>query len=272
MPSGPNLSGSVTWMMQYTYLPRRSAVFCARPSPSGSAGRAGSGGRAGGGPAGLFRPPRLLRVFFVSGHGLTRPFGLADGGLPALQHPADLRDQLIRQAGLGEERVAARLLRAPGVARQRVAGERDHRDLPGALVGLEPAGRFPAVHHRQREIHDDDVRHPGLSGVDGFLAVLRLDHLIPREAEVLGVHLAVVGEVVHDQDERLAGVGRAHRRFPRRGITSVKVEPLASSDSSSMRPSSMAASLWQMARPRPAPPYARVTELSAWRKSSKTLA
>src|SRR5205823_3057770 len=125
----------------------------------------------------------------------------------------------------------------------------------------------------QRQIHDDDVRQPLLGRVDRLEAVAGLDHVITCEAQVLGVHLPVVGEVVDHQDDGLAGRRRngAHRPFPLRGMTTVKVEPLPTRDCSSMRPSSILARRRQMASPRPAPPYSRVTELSAWRKSSNTL-
>src|SRR5580704_2827987 len=40
-----------------------------------------------------------------------------------------------------------------------MGGERDDRNMPCLLIALEPAGRFPAVHYRKIEIHQDDVGH-----------------------------------------------------------------------------------------------------------------
>src|SRR5262249_42097392 len=114
---------------------------------------------------------------------------------------------------------------------------------------------------------------------EGVEAVHRLRHPVAVEAEELGVHLAIVLEVVHHEDERagLLARGRAarlplrhHRLRSRTGRVRVKVEPWPATLCSSTRPSIMTARRRQMARPRPAPPYSRAGELSAWRKSSNT--
>src|SRR5207247_123999 len=84
----------------------------------------------------------------------------------ALQHRFDLFQQALGQARLGDERVAAGIHRALGVAGERVAREGDDRDGPGAIVGLGPRRRLPAVEAGQRE----DQGEP-LGGVRGRLHV-----------------------------------------------------------------------------------------------------
>src|SRR2546425_1282511 len=125
--------------------------------------------------------------------------------------------------------------------------------------------------------------HADLPSPGGPVAPPHRCDLLPQALrEELAVHLPVVGEVVHDEDQRrlrrrrrrLALLrrlrpARGHARLTSRGTTSVNVEPPPTSLSSVIPPSSMSARRRQMASPRPAPVYSRVGELSAWRKSSK---
>ena len=74
-----------------------------------------------------------------------------------IEHSTDFLDQVFGQTRLGDKRIAAGLLGALGDAGQRVAGQRHDRDAGRPLVGLEPPRRFPPVHHRQRQIHQDDI-------------------------------------------------------------------------------------------------------------------
>src|SRR4029077_16974626 len=181
---------------------------------------------------------------------------------------ADLIEQPLRQAWLGDEGIASGIERALAVAGQGVAGQRNDGDVAGTGIVLEAPGRFPAVEAGQREIHDDDVGTQLEGLVEGLVAILGLLHPQPRVREELDVDVPVVGIVVDEQDQQ--GVGR-HRQssLGARGMTSVKVEP----SPSALRTVSSPPSIWvrrrQMASPRPAPVYWRVGESSAWRKSSK---
>src|SRR5712691_4013259 len=78
-------------------------------------------------------------------------------GREVVENFPDLLHEILGQARLGDERVAAGALGAFGDPRQGVARERDHRNRRRARVGLEPPRRFPAVHHRKRQVHQDDV-------------------------------------------------------------------------------------------------------------------
>src|SRR5207302_770534 len=87
------------------------------------------------------------------------------------EHTLDLGDEGIRHARLRDERVAARRLRSLGVARERMARERDDGDLPRLVVGLEPARRLPAVHAGEREVHEDEIGEQLLRLLDRLVAV-----------------------------------------------------------------------------------------------------
>src|SRR5262245_25137026 len=56
--------------------------------------------------------------------------------------------------------------------------EGDHWDVTGGWIGLEAAGRFPAVHKRQRKVHENEVGadgdgsgHPALAIGDAYDSV-----------------------------------------------------------------------------------------------------
>src|SRR6266566_1587507 len=218
-------------MTQYTYLPRLSTGFAPAFDTVGAAARGGTSRMTRDAAMPLFGAAFLSTV--RDGRAVVRREGLRLGAIAnvlsrvvrlALQHRFDLFQQALGQARLGDERVAAGIHRALGVAGERVAREGDDRDGPGAIVGLEP---------------------PRL-----LVAVLRLHHTEARELEELAVHLPVVGEVVHDEDQRrlrrrrLALLrrlrpARGHARLTSRGTTSVNVEPRPISLSSVMAPSSM---------------------------------
>src|ERR1044072_7619574 len=86
---------------------------------------------------------------------------VASGGLRLAVHAElspHLRLELARRAGLVYHRVAAGLDRLLARAGERMRGERDDRDVPRRLVGLEPSARLPAVELRQRQVHADHVR------------------------------------------------------------------------------------------------------------------
>src|SRR3954468_14025906 len=62
------------------------------------------------------------------------------------EHPTNLDDEIIGKAWLGDEWVAAGLLRASPRASQCVTGQRDDRNALRTLVGLQPPRRLPTVH------------------------------------------------------------------------------------------------------------------------------
>src|SRR6266705_786423 len=95
------------------------------------------------------RPRSLLRELADGFRIFSAPRlpGLCRRRIP-VENPANLLYEILGQARFGDERVAARFLRAFRNTRERVPGQRDDWDPLSALVGFEPAGGFPAVHHR----------------------------------------------------------------------------------------------------------------------------
>ena len=79
-----------------------------------------------------------------------------------------------------------------------------------ARVGLQCAGRLPAVEHRHAGVHQNEVRLEIDGLVDRFAAVRRGLDGKPGVLEVLAVELAGVLEIFCQQDERSAA-RRGHR-------------------------------------------------------------
>src|SRR5262249_44080914 len=58
---------------------------------------------------------------------------------------------------LGIAIFAAPFHRLLGIAGHGVRGERDHRNPPSGIVGLDPTRCLPTVDHRQAHVHQDEV-------------------------------------------------------------------------------------------------------------------
>jgi hypothetical protein len=101
-----------------------------------------------------------------------------------------------------------------------MARQRDDRNVPGALVLLEPARCLPPVHPRQSQIHEDDIRHQLNCLLYGFDAVGRLGDAVAGERQVGRVHLAGVLIVLDDEHERL-GIACVHG-FPPTGAAAAR--------------------------------------------------
>src|SRR5262249_50846019 len=132
--------------------------------------------------------------------------GATDGDLG---HAEELRELLVEQILVERLRqviVAAALPGALLVAFHRVRGQRDHRDAAEVLVGLEPARRFPAVHDRQRQVHENQIgplapRHleplGAVAGREDLVGVFeKLQEEITVELDALDHQDALHGSVV----------------------------------------------------------------------------
>ena len=67
--------------------------------------------------------------------------------------------------------------------RERVSGQRDHRDIPSPLVRLELPCRLPAVHARERQIHQDQIRDERERLLERLVAVARFSDAKPTESQ-----------------------------------------------------------------------------------------
>src|SRR5581483_6545680 len=307
MPTGPKRSGSPDSMMQYTYLPRLELVAVSatvvRPPCTTRSDAARVCGRVSRPlrPAAAFAVPLALAVLAVVAAAIFLPPDFTGGAeaprvatpraaapravlvdcvlgilaapaatLPRrgfVEHAANFFHEIFRQTRFRDERVASGHPRALGDTRERVSGQRDDGDRRRALVGFEPTGRFPAVHDGQRQVHQDDVGRRVDGALQRFHPVRRFDDVEAGELQVLRIHLAGIRIVVDDQHAGPCILGTHFR--PLIGSARVNVDPFPSWLCTVSLPSSICASRRQIDKPRPVPPYARVGELSNWRKSSK---
>src|SRR5581483_900639 len=161
MPTGPNRSGSLESMMQYTYLPRLTAaagsIAALRPpcttfsETERAAGRSSLRLLADTRPWPFAFPAPFAFGLLLGDSGVASFFAPRGGGeevravlrplvdavlgifaAPAallrrrrlVEHATDFLDEIFRQTRFGHERVAARLARALRDARERVARQR----------------------------------------------------------------------------------------------------------------------------------------------------
>ena len=186
---------------------RRSAAACARPWRPASLRRRWAwpaclaGGLRG---RGLFAPvrPWCVRRLWSAGRSPAASRSsstrrLADGPRRRLACSSSLR-----QAGLGDHRVAAGLARALSWALARAWAVRAITGIVArALVVLQAPGGLPAVDARQREVHQDDVGQQLERLLQGLQPVGRGRHAEAAELQVLGEDLAAVIDVVDHQHE-----------------------------------------------------------------------
>src|SRR6266700_2353804 len=200
------------------------------------------------------------------------------------EHPPQRRHQPLEFDRLGIELVAAGAKRLLALARERMGGERDDRDVAGLRILLQSPRRLPAVDHRHFQIHQDDVRALAQRHRAALLAVLRRHNL--EIAQQLEPHLEHIDVVVIVLDVEHFGHDAASIPLSRAGASppcglvssvefvagalttpgrrTVKTEPLPGSLVTVTSPPIMRASLRVMARPSPVPPYCRAVEESAW--------
>src|SRR6185312_9874267 len=85
------------------------------------------------------------------------------------------------------------------IRRQRMRGERDDRNATRFRIALEHLRRFPAVDHRNRNVHQDQIGLLCARLGDAFLAVQCLRDSIAEVLQNRGVHDSVVFVVFHEQ-------------------------------------------------------------------------
>ena len=118
------------------------------------------------------------------------------------EHAAHLDDQRVWWTGLGDEPVAACTRGTLQLTGTIVRRQSDHGYVRGSVVALQLSRRFPAVHQRQAEIHQHDVRHERGGMGDGLQAVYGFDDFEAAQRELLGIELPKLVLVFHQQNER----------------------------------------------------------------------
>src|SRR5215203_2410068 len=91
---------------------------------------------------------------------------------------ADLRDDRTWLDGLGEIPAEADFRCALAIVGQRVCRQRDDGDGSGTRIAAQDARRFPTVHSRDRDVHQNEIGLYAARELDGLQAILRLEDLI----------------------------------------------------------------------------------------------
>src|SRR6266700_1723866 len=117
-----------------------------------------------------------------------------EASLAVRENTPHRRDQPIEFDRRGVELVTSSSNRLFALARQRVRGQNDDRDVTGLRIALQSSRGFPAVDDGHFEVHQDDVRLLGSRHLAPFLAVLRRQNL--EIAEQLESHLEHIDVVV----------------------------------------------------------------------------
>jgi len=125
------------------------------------------------------------RPFQSPGAGQKAPcssIGADDSSLSQRGGIEDLRDLIGESAridGLGDIAVAARDRRSLIVALHGKSGERNHRNVREARIGLQETRQAEAIDSGQRDVDYDEVRHQVRQGA---LRLLRIGHAFGPEA------------------------------------------------------------------------------------------
>src|SRR6516165_1158084 len=136
-------------------------------------------------------------------------------------------------------------------------------------IGSDPPRCLVAVHHRQLNVHQDQVGALLCICGERLLAVCRLDQLVSGVTRQVPQDLPVVFLIFNHQDALAHGSLTCRSTFT--GIVNANVEPLPTSDSTQMRPPCIPMIRLAIDKPRPVPPFRLVAVLSACWNSSKIL-
>src|SRR6516225_5268517 len=137
-------------------------------------------------------------------------------------------------------------------------------------VSLDAARRFVTVHDRQLDIHKDEIGPLFRYGGERLLTVLGLGDLIVGRSKHIADDLPII-RLVLDHQNALAHAGSSCRSTTT-GSVNANVEPWPGCDSTQILPPCISMIRFDIARPKPVPPFFRVIALSACWNSWKSLA
>ena len=110
-------------------------------------------------------------------------------------------------------RVEARLRRAPSIGLLPIAGDGHEFEPREAIEGAQPSRELVAIHHRQANVEDREIRMERRGGLERTRAVARRLHDESQPAERLGQQHQGVAIVIDDEDAPAAPV-RARLPLP----------------------------------------------------------
>src|SRR4029078_2134649 len=94
----------------------------------------------------------------------------------------NLRYHRPRLAGLREISVASHLHRLLASRREGVCGQRDDRDLSRLRIVLQDLRCFPTIDHRDRDVHENQIRMLASRLRNAFFSVQRLGYRVAEMA------------------------------------------------------------------------------------------
>src|SRR6516225_8907744 len=180
---------------------------------------------------------------------------------PLSQVLPNLRQQFARAVGFRDITVATGRMRFAVVAAQGIGSYGDNRNAFQFGIGLDATGRLVTVHKRQLDIHENKVRTLLFCCADTGLAVPGFRHLITGTAQEIAEDLPIV-LLVLDHQNALAHAASTCRSTMT-GSVKENVEPCPGWDSTQIRPPCISIIRFDMASPKPVPPFLRVMALSA---------
>ncbi len=121
--------------------------------------------------------------------------------------------------------------------------------------------RRVAVHDRQLDIHQDEIGSLFRHSRECLLAILRFHDFIISRGKHIANDLAVILLVLHHQNKLAHAVPAC--RSTRTGSVNEKVDPWPTCDSTQILPPCISTMRFEIASPRPVPPFLRVIVLSA---------
>src|SRR5215471_6556463 len=178
-----------------------------------------------------------------------------------LQVLTNFRQQLARAEGLWNVVITARLARLLLLPTERIGGDRDDRDRSQSRITLDFASDGVAVHDRQLNIHQNEVRSLFRDSREGLFAVFRLGDFVIGSTQHVANDLAII-RLVLDQKNALAHDVPTCRSTVT-GSVNANVEPCPGWDSTQIRPPCISMMRFDIASPKPVPPFLRAIALSA---------
>src|SRR5215475_12277331 len=140
-----------------------------------------------------------------------------------------------------------------------------------SAFGIDAARDFIAVHDRQLDTHENEIGSRFCHCCKRLLAVLGFRDFVIGASEHIADNLAII-RLILDHQNTLAHAAGSTCRSTMTGSVKANVEPWPGWDSTQILPPCISMMRFDIARPRPVPPFLRVIALSACWNSWKSLA